>query len=396
MEIASSSRRGNMQMQDLISAAKDQRPVMGLTHNFYRYPARFSPAFVSNVIQQFSNPGDLILDPYMGGGTTVVEAIAAGRRVVGSDINSLSVFVAKVKSTVLSARDERLLIEWILGAIRGLRVYHTSSDVDELIKDHRTRNLDLPNARYLKKPIALAIATTEQLPTPKLRRYARCAILRAAQIALDGRTRRTSVAEIRLLVEKKLYEMLDGSASLRKANPNQATLLQRCASELPQSQFFAKGDRFADLVITSPPYPGVHVLYHRWQIDGRRESPAPYWIAGCNDGLGSSHYTFGDRHETNLYSFFETSLRTLTAIRSVMRYSALFVQMIAFNNPKAHLRRYLKNMEAAGFVEDSPLGKTTDGKVKRIWRNVPGRRWHAKLRGATSSSREVVLIHRAI
>ena len=32
------------------------------------------------------------------------------------------------------------------------------------------------------------------------------------------------------------------------------------------------------LVLTSPPYPGVHVLYHRWQVQGRRETPAPFWI----------------------------------------------------------------------------------------------------------------------
>ena len=41
-------------------------------------------------------------------------------------------------------------------------------------------------------------------------------------------------------------------------------------------------------VLTSPPYPGVHVLYHRWQVDGRKEAPGPFWIAGKLDGAGSS------------------------------------------------------------------------------------------------------------
>ena len=31
----------------------------------------------------------------------------------------------------------------------------------------------------------------------------------------------------------------------------------------------------ADLVVTSPPYPGIHMLYHRWQVDGRKETDAP-------------------------------------------------------------------------------------------------------------------------
>src|SRR5690349_7795251 len=72
----------------LSEGARDRRPVSGLTHNFYRYPARFSPHFIAAAIKHFSNPGDLICDPYMGGGTAVVEAIAAGRRVIGNDLNS--------------------------------------------------------------------------------------------------------------------------------------------------------------------------------------------------------------------------------------------------------------------------------------------------------------------
>lgn len=41
------------------------------------------------------------------------------------------------------------------------------------------------------------------------------------------------------------------------------------------------------LVATSPPYPGVHILYHRWQVDGRKEAPLPFVIANMLDGCGS-------------------------------------------------------------------------------------------------------------
>jgi DNA modification methylase len=69
-------------------AARDEAPVSGYTHNFYRYPARFSPKFVRAVIKAFSEPGDLVLDPFMGGGTTLVEALAQGRSAIGVDIRS--------------------------------------------------------------------------------------------------------------------------------------------------------------------------------------------------------------------------------------------------------------------------------------------------------------------
>ena len=86
----------------LIDGARDTRPVAGLTHNFYRYPARFSPAFVRAAINAFTQTGDFVLDPYVGGGTSLVEAMALGRHAVGVDISELAEFVAKVKTLVLS------------------------------------------------------------------------------------------------------------------------------------------------------------------------------------------------------------------------------------------------------------------------------------------------------
>ena len=41
-------------------------------HEFYRYPARFPPAFAHAVIKAFTKPGDIVLDPFLGGGTTLV------------------------------------------------------------------------------------------------------------------------------------------------------------------------------------------------------------------------------------------------------------------------------------------------------------------------------------
>ena len=78
--------------QKLADAARSRKPVKGLTHIFYRYPARFSPHFAGTATELFSKPSDLVYDPYMGGGTTVVEAMVRGRDAVGSDLNSLSVF----------------------------------------------------------------------------------------------------------------------------------------------------------------------------------------------------------------------------------------------------------------------------------------------------------------
>src|SRR5688572_7913147 len=96
----------------LIAAARDLSPVRGLTHGFYKYPARFSPVFASAVIKAFTQPGDLVLDPHVGGGTTLVEAIASGREAIGVDISSLAEFITNVKCTVYSDSELERLDRW--------------------------------------------------------------------------------------------------------------------------------------------------------------------------------------------------------------------------------------------------------------------------------------------
>src|SRR2546425_5884094 len=74
----------------------------GKTHNFYHYPARCSHDVARAAIEAFSKPGDWVLDPFMGGGTTVIEGLSLGRRVIGTDVNALAHFVSDVRTTPLS------------------------------------------------------------------------------------------------------------------------------------------------------------------------------------------------------------------------------------------------------------------------------------------------------
>lgn len=387
--------------EKIVQAAIDKRPVSGLTHNFYRYPACFSPTFASTAIQLFSKPGGLILDPYMGGGTTIVEAMAVGRNAVGIDLNSLAVFVTKVKTTPLNASDEKNIITWLEQKLPNLSYHNQCDDIHDLIKDNRTKNLNLLSARFVKKIIAAAIVSIDSALSNKAENFIRCAILKTGQWALDGRKESPSLTEFRDKLKQNVYQMLDDMKEfnqrlkIQKHNQPYRKLLELNASCIDRASIFSKQGLKADLVITSPPYPGIHILYHRWQINGRRETPAPYWIAQCNDGQGDSYYNFGNRQEVNLNTYFDTSLNTLKAIRHVMRKGAFMVQMLAFSNPEEHLPRYLSNMQQAGF-EEVLLPKITTNAGDRIWRMVPNRRWHAALKGDTASSREVVLIHNAV
>jgi hypothetical protein len=145
------------------------------------------------------------------------------------------------------------------------------------------------------------------------------------------------------------------------------------------------------LVITSPPYLGVHVLYHRWQVQGRRETPAPFWIANCLDGQGASFYTFGDRKNSRREElYFGRLLKIFSEIRKLVRKDAFIVQLVGFAEPDEHLPHYIATMSAAGFKEY----RWDDYRSNDLWRSVPNRKWYTSLRDQTRQTSEVLLIHR--
>ena len=55
------------------------------------YRGNWPPQLVRNLIQRYSEEGDLIVDPFMGGGTTLLEAWLLRRRSVGIDVSNLAV-----------------------------------------------------------------------------------------------------------------------------------------------------------------------------------------------------------------------------------------------------------------------------------------------------------------
>ncbi len=68
-------------------------------HSFHRYFGKLIPAIPSFAIREFTRPGDAVLDPFCGSGTTLVEAKLLGRDAIGVEINPLAHLVAAVKTT---------------------------------------------------------------------------------------------------------------------------------------------------------------------------------------------------------------------------------------------------------------------------------------------------------
>lgn len=68
------------------------------THGFHAYPARMHPETARRVIESF--PGGRIVDPFVGSGTTAVEAVRAGRPFTGFDISKVPLEIAWARTRV--------------------------------------------------------------------------------------------------------------------------------------------------------------------------------------------------------------------------------------------------------------------------------------------------------
>jgi hypothetical protein len=379
----------------LVAAARDTEPVRGLTHGFYKYPARFSPVFARAAIQAFTHPGDLVVDPHVGGGTTLVEALAAGREGVGVDISALAEFVTTVKCTVYSEAELDRLECWSDRVANAVDIRRQSTPLTEYEQLGYYKHLDHPSRWRLRKAIEQSLASAVKLGTPRLEAFGRCVVLRSAQWALDGRSRRATIDDFRRVLTETTKDMVLGARELRvavKANGrHRVSVFRRSAVGIEQEDDLREM-RAPRLVVTSPPYPGVHVLYHRWQVDGRKEAPLPFMIANKLDGSGASYYTMGDRKNPGLKSYFLNIKASMSSVAALADAHTVVVQMIAFSDPKSQLPRYLDAMEASGLSEMllPILKREGDG---RLWRSVPGRRWYSMQRGETPGSQEVVLFH---
>jgi len=75
----------------------DIKPIGAQAKERLGYPTQKPLALLERIIQASSNPGDIVLDPFCGCGTTVCAAEKLGRRWVGIDVTHLSITLQKIR-----------------------------------------------------------------------------------------------------------------------------------------------------------------------------------------------------------------------------------------------------------------------------------------------------------
>jgi hypothetical protein len=85
----------------LVVASQDQETAESLTHPVHPYPARMHPATAGRLVEIVmagAARDAVLLDPFCGSGTVLVEARAVGGMAIGVDLNPLAVRLARVKT----------------------------------------------------------------------------------------------------------------------------------------------------------------------------------------------------------------------------------------------------------------------------------------------------------
>ncbi len=88
----------------------EEEPERADVHGFHPYPARMHPTTASRLVEAFSEPGAVVLDPFCGSGTVLVEAQALGRAARGTDLNPVGLRLATLKTRAYTPGDLEALV----------------------------------------------------------------------------------------------------------------------------------------------------------------------------------------------------------------------------------------------------------------------------------------------
>lgn len=225
-------------------------------HSLGRYPSKFIPEIPAWAIKNYSKPGDIVLDPFMGSATTLVEAAIAGRNSVGLDVSPYSVLLAKAKTTIVEPtillESARQFSEFLLASKRIPKVERPHFDLEDFWFNERHLNelaylLNFVRTNFSADlvPFYEAVISTVIRPC-SYQDESQVKVKRDPKKVVKGTS--SPIELIKVNFDKQIARLL-GFRRLETHNVTTVPLLQS-ASTLKS---FASPDT-VDLVITSPPY----------------------------------------------------------------------------------------------------------------------------------------------
>jgi len=242
------------------------------SHNFHAFPAKFPPQLPGKFIEGLTEPGDVVLDPMVGSGTTVVEAFLAGRRGIGFDIDPMALRLCKVKITPLALEETAAAGDEVLHhAGESLQQDGTEvrRELDSRFGEAERKFMDYWFLPSTQLELMALIREIERVQDPGIREFLELAfsaiiITKSGGVSLardlahtrphrvQDKTPRPALGEYR----KRLRKNLDSLATLARGI-GAIEVFRGDVQKLPLR------DQTVDLVVTSPPYASNAIDYMR-------------------------------------------------------------------------------------------------------------------------------------
>ena len=254
-------------------------------HRWVPWIAGFSRDFVQDSLARYLETPGVVLDPFAGVGTTLIEADVAGHAAVGFEINPYAAFAARAK---LGAH--RLVPERLKAGIAAFEAFMAEGEragrgpKATPPAAFRTRAPFYSPAVERKVLLAFDFMATQQAPVAALFRLA----FAATMVGYSNYSyepslgRKASVGrpeveddDVAGAIAAKLRQMADDAAWYRAAR----TSPERDDGRVHEQSFFegctALDEGSVDLLVTSPPYLNN---YHY----NRNTRPHLYWLGFCS------------------------------------------------------------------------------------------------------------------
>lgn len=240
-----------------------------LTHGYHRYPAKFIPQLASRLIQNYTNKNDIICDPFMGGGTTMVESLLSNRKGIGTDINEVAWLITKAKTTPI---EPSLLDKEIKNLFFELNFLEPSYDKNqkrligqELLKvDLKNGRIDYWFKKETKEELAIILDRIMKIKNEDVKYFLLCGfsnILKTCSIWLMKSIKPTrdlnkEIPSAYIIFKRQINMMRNKNKFYYSALPDnvKSNLHKYLSIRVGDARKVNIEDNRVNLVVTSPPY----------------------------------------------------------------------------------------------------------------------------------------------
>jgi hypothetical protein len=133
-------------------------------HDWYRFVLSFPPHLVRNYLSKFAlSAGDILLDPFCGTGTTLLEAKLKGIHGIGIEANPMACFASKVK-TDFQVDSNALLKDCMIIADKAVQ-FMDNSLIALFAFDKSDQNAGISSEKHYR------LVNPEELSEEELRQY---------------------------------------------------------------------------------------------------------------------------------------------------------------------------------------------------------------------------------